>query len=147
MENISEGCIDPTQVWLRRETQDHVVPEESRPIASVTAISFHDIDNRFRTVSLDDIRKIFSGPACCPPDQQATLIPDPWKHRSIGMKCRTCMFFVQKVTSTLPDEHNCSTATPSKVGRCRRHAPTMNGYPVVYLDDWCGDHKVDENKV
>jgi hypothetical protein len=33
------------------------------------------------------------------------------------------------------------------VGRCRRHAPTMNGYPVVYMDDWCGDHRIDENKV
>jgi hypothetical protein len=30
------------------------------------------------------------------------------------------------------------------VGRCRRHAPTMNGYPVVYKYDWCGDHKLDE---
>ncbi len=32
------------------------------------------------------------------------------------------------------------------VGRCRRHAPTMNGYPAVYMTDWCGDHKLDENK-
>jgi hypothetical protein len=32
------------------------------------------------------------------------------------------------------------------VGRCRRHAPTMTGYPVVYTSDWCGDHKLDENK-
>jgi hypothetical protein len=32
------------------------------------------------------------------------------------------------------------------LGRCRRHAPTMNGYPVVFDDDWCGDHKLDENK-
>jgi hypothetical protein len=22
----------------------------------------------------------------------------------------------------------------------------MTGYPVVYKDDWCGDHKVDEVK-
>jgi hypothetical protein len=33
------------------------------------------------------------------------------------------------------------------IGRCRRHAPTMNGYPVVYITDWCGDHRIDENKV
>lgn len=43
-------------------------------------------------------------------------------------------------------------ATPPKfigrtIGRCRRRAPTMNGYPVVFSDDWCGDHKIDENKV
>jgi hypothetical protein len=32
------------------------------------------------------------------------------------------------------------------LGRCRRHAPTINGYPVVFVNDWCGDHKLDENK-
>ena len=33
------------------------------------------------------------------------------------------------------------------IGRCRRHAPTMNGYPVIFMSDWCGDHKLDENKI
>lgn len=55
---------------------------------------------------------------------------DPWAHRSAGMKCLTCMWFVHKA--------------PGNVGRCRRHAPTMNGYPVVFPDDWCGDHKLNE---
>ena len=66
---------------------------------------------------------------------------DPWIHRSQGMRCRTCIWFVSKVTDrpTKPD-------VPI-VGRCRRHAPTMNGYPVVYQTDWCGDHRVDENKI
>lgn len=64
---------------------------------------------------------------------------DPWKHRSSGMLCRTCMFFVEKVRSEDYDG--------SVVGRCRRHAPTMNGYPVVFDNDWCGDHKLDETKV
>lgn len=55
---------------------------------------------------------------------------DPWQHRSEGMRCQTCMWY-----------------TPKKddIGRCRRHAPTMNGYPVVYVTDWCGDHKLNEN--
>jgi hypothetical protein len=39
-----------------------------------------------------------------------------------------------------PDHHKI-------IGRCRKHAPTMGGYPVVYTNDWCGDHKLDENKV
>lgn len=57
---------------------------------------------------------------------------DPWEHRSVGMRCTSCMWFVPK----------------GAIGRCRRHAPTMNGYPVVYpTDDWCGDHKLDETKV
>jgi hypothetical protein len=62
---------------------------------------------------------------------------DNWEGRSTGMKCSTCMWYVPKKDSTgeLP------------IGRCRRHAPTMNGYPVVYPTDWCGDHKLDESKL
>jgi hypothetical protein len=37
---------------------------------------------------------------------------------------------------------------PERVlGRCRRHAPTINGFPAAWSDDWCGDHKLDEAKV
>jgi len=32
-------------------------------------------------------------------------------------------------------------------GRCRRNAPTMNGFPAVFETDWCGNHKIDENKI
>ena len=65
----------------------------------------------------------------------AEFTADPWKHRSEGMKCRTCMWFVVKEGQ--PDCEGWK-----KKGRCRLHAPTMNGYPVVFLDDWCGDHKL-----
>ena len=65
---------------------------------------------------------------------------DPWAHRSELMRCKTCMWFVFKdPTADLPRKDN--------VGRCRRHSPTTNGYPAVFPGDWCGDHKVDENKV
>ena len=72
---------------------------------------------------------------------QAKMQTDPWVHRSSGMRCRTCIWFVPKVNNapTKPDVQI--------VGRCRRHAPTMGGYPVVYQTDWCGDHRLDENKV
>ncbi len=57
---------------------------------------------------------------------------DNWVHRSEEMKCKTCMWFVTK----------------SEIfGRCRRHAPTLNGYPVVRESDWCGDHKIDHGKM
>ncbi len=98
---------------------------------------------------------------------------DPWKHRSDNMKCKTCMWFASKAShfvvtteslKNLDFEGAISKAASSgcvveigttedfekiepKLGRCRRHAPTMNGYPVVFVNDWCGDHKVDENKV
>ena len=64
---------------------------------------------------------------------------DPWKHRSRFMTCITCMWFLKKVTEEVQKN------APS-VGRCRRRAPTMNGYPVVFDTDWCGDHKLDEEK-
>ncbi len=55
-------------------------------------------------------------------------VRDNWGNRSENMKCNTCMWYA-------PKQGN---------GRCRRHAPTMSGYPVVFSDDWCGDHKLNE---
>jgi hypothetical protein len=47
--------------------------------------------------------------------------------RKTGFCCATCAYFAPK---------------DGAEGRCRRHAPTMSGYPVVMAEfDWCGDHK------
>lgn len=50
---------------------------------------------------------------------------DNWKHRTQAMSCGTCMHFVNM--------------------RCRRHAPTMQGFPAVFPGDFCGDHKLDKD--
>ena len=71
-------------------------------------------------------------------------VEDPWKHRSQGMVCATCMWCVMKQTKPSVDNR---ITQPTKLGRCRRRAPTMNGYPAVFEQDWCGDHKLDENKL
>jgi len=71
---------------------------------------------------------------------------DPWTHRSAGMQCRTCMWCVLKAKQEGAPLVEGQERKPL-IGRCRRHAPSMNGYPVVYENDWCGDHKLDENKV
>ena len=60
---------------------------------------------------------------------------DPWMHRSEGMRCKSCMWFTPKERAD----------GITDIGRCRRHAPSMNGYPVVFVNDWCGDHKLNEN--
>jgi hypothetical protein len=59
---------------------------------------------------------------------------DPWANRATFV-CRTCMFFnpSRPVSGFKPEE---------LIGRCRRHAPTSNGYPPVYPNEWCGDHKM-----
>ena len=59
---------------------------------------------------------------------------DPWVHRSQGMRCSTCMWWAAKA------------GLRTDIGCCRRHAPTMQGYPVVVASDWCGDHKLDEGR-
>jgi hypothetical protein len=59
---------------------------------------------------------------------------DNWQHRSKEMCCETCMYFILK-------------APTDNFGRCRRHAPTMSGFPAVFDSDWCGDHKLDKNKL
>jgi hypothetical protein len=70
---------------------------------------------------------------------------DPWAHRSAGMKCGTCMWFVKKER---PIDPKAPKNDPrGALGRCRRHAPTMNGYPATFETDWCGDHKLDETKI
>jgi len=38
-------------------------------------------------------------------------------------------------------------ASYGTLGRCRKHAPTTSGFPAVFIDDWCGDHKIDEEKL
>ena len=70
---------------------------------------------------------------------QAEKMPlDPWVARSDGMRCATCVWFVEKRPMI---DVGCL------FGRCRRHSPTMSGYPAVFGSDWCGDHKLDENKL
>ena len=82
-----------------------------------------------------------SGPSPSPDEPEREITgPDPWKHCAAGMKCDTCMWFVRK---ELPEGEGALSA----LGRCRRHAPTMNGYPAVFRTDWCGDHKLDETKI
>jgi len=63
---------------------------------------------------------------------------DPWIHRSKNMLCPTCMYFAPKAIEGQAE---------TSVGRCRRHSPTANGYPVVLNNDWCGDHKLNELSV
>lgn len=63
--------------------------------------------------------------------EESNLNKDNWEHRSIGMICLCCMFYTPKGGTIL--------------GRCRKHAPTMSGYPAVYNSDWCGDHKMNES--
>ena len=66
---------------------------------------------------------------------------DNWQHRSLGMKCMTCMWFVEKPAK------GGGPHLDATLGRCRRHAPSMHGWPVMFESDWCGDHKIDEEKV
>ena len=88
-----------------------------------------------RDITAKDVaEEVFNGA------KMATFPPDPWEHRSMRMSCRTCMWYLPKKKA--PRSRN-----TAPIGRCRRHAPTMNGYPVVFETDWCGDHKLDEDKI
>ncbi len=60
---------------------------------------------------------------------------DNWDKRSDNMLCKTCVYFIKK------------GGPQSTLGRCRRRALTINGFPPVFLTDWCGDHKLDEEKI
>ncbi len=87
------------------------------------------------------IQKTEGGGEGHPPTDVMREDPDPWRHRAMMMKCRTCMAFVVKERDPRPGD-----GMMIRLGRCRRHAPTMQGYPAVFENDWCLDHKLDENK-
>lgn len=65
---------------------------------------------------------------------------DNWRHHSDEMKCQTCMFFVPKADDPLSQR-------PRLIGRCHKHSPALNGWPTVFSNDRCGDHRVDEDKI
>lgn len=77
----------------------------------------------------------------CKSMQPMEFARDNWKHRSAGMQCTSCMFFVKKESDRAFDGER------GPIGRCRKHAPTLGGWPVIFAMDWCGDHKLDENKL
>lgn len=69
---------------------------------------------------------------------------DNWSDRST-FHCGTCMWYVSKQVARETGLRDMPTVTAeSIIGRCRRHAPSAggHGWPVVYLTDWCGDHKI-----
>jgi hypothetical protein len=45
------------------------------------------------------------------------------------------MFFVSKKANEANDDRGAQ-------GRCRRNAPAMGGFPVVFEADWCGNHRL-----
>ena len=74
---------------------------------------------------------------------------DLWQNRSDNMKCKTCIWFVPKAPSKDRRQELHGGDDPVfyyDLGRCRRHCPTIGGFPVVFVNDWCGDHRLDENK-
>jgi hypothetical protein len=54
----------------------------------------------------------------------------------IDATCVTCRWF-----DIIPSEDEAVS------GHCRRHAPSATGFVPVFVNDWCGDHRLDENRV
>lgn len=62
---------------------------------------------------------------------------DNWEHNNSTMLCKTCMYFVPKAKE----------GEVIEIGRCRKHAPTLDGWPAMFITDWCGDHKINKDKL
>ena len=52
------------------------------------------------------------------------------------LKCFNCIFFEGKEDAT----------GFIQVGRCIRNAPTIRGFPIMLPNQYCGEHRLDENK-
>ena len=83
---------------------------------------------------MDDSQEINDG------QKEDKSVEDNWSRRDSEMICKTCISFVEKLTNQVQNVNKF-------IGRCRKHAPTITGFPVVFSSDWCGDHKIDENKI
>jgi hypothetical protein len=60
------------------------------------------------------------------------------------------MWFVEKLSEPKGktiDGREVVSDSRGPLGRCRRHAPTMQGFPATFVVDWCGDHKLDESRL
>jgi hypothetical protein len=71
---------------------------------------------------------------------------DRWD-RKTDFGCSSCMFYVPKIEHSSGADVPPATSVGAEEGRCRRQAPTMKGYPVVFSDDWCGEHKRGSNPI
>lgn len=129
----------------------HVTPKLARRIREIFDNHFPNIEKELdKRLNSDEILNHISNYLFLQdkPLQEAIAIAgvddkssneDNWKHRSEKMKCSTCMYYnPKKPKSPNADDY---------VGRCRRNAPTMNGWPVMFPTDWCGSHNLDENKI
>ena len=97
------------------------------------------------TPTSQQVENPFSHAADLPLENNPEELPfnrDFWANRTEGMRCSTCMFFCSKLDDTELKAGKLNSSTSKHQGRCRRRAPTLNGYPVVYGNDWCGDHKM-----
>lgn len=123
------------KVWRIALDADYKVPAASGiPIAGCTTALWAWEEAAIAVASLRDCEtQVTKDVFWIKADEkmQGIETKDPWQHRAENMRCKTCMWFAPK---------------KDDIGRCRRHAPTMNGYPVVMVTDWCGDHKLNEVK-
>lgn len=81
---------------------------------------------------------------------------DNWD-RKTNFNCESCMFYVPKKEHSSAGNEKAEyeytdnpkelldAYSPVEKGRCRCKSPTMKGYPVVFADDWCGEHKIGSN--
>ncbi len=68
---------------------------------------------------------------------------DPQEYRDKNMCCETCIWYAQEEPTDGIRFFNWNT----EYATCRFKSPVLGGWPVLYLGDWCGDHKLDEDKV
>ena len=62
---------------------------------------------------------------------------DKWD-RKTNFSCDSCMFLVPRGQLLTSGKEVCN---------CKRHPPVKGEYPIVFKDDWCGEHKIGSNPV
>jgi len=121
------------QTSLEDSEVNNVNLHEAVKVRDMANHKLNDINNKSET-TIKNLYEELKGKVMV--DEGAkTLKPaqENWDYRNDFMRCMTCIHSAVKLKN---------------VGRCKRNAPTMDGYPVIFLNtDSCGQHKLDETKV
>ncbi len=143
LERLYEGIreeLTRVQVRLDNSVVHGIQPGELKRTLGLNVPETEDRFDAANKGSDGELRTMMGQDVEPEPDEIAPEPDDPWAHRTVGMRCRTCMWFVGKPGEV--KQAGTSTIQDFTKGRCRRRCPTMNGYPVVFEHDWCGDHKL-----
>lgn len=74
-----------------------------------------------------------------------TAVSEDLITRNLGLARQTAWRFHRRTGQPYDDLE--AVAFVGLIRGCRRYDPSATGFVPVFVNDWCGDHRLDENRV